>query len=88
MVYPRPDPISTKQTEWVVFSEEFPERYDLYIQKHGAVMCLTPKDYENISSNMADVVRWVGQSQYLIELYEADRRREIESATDRPTTKE
>ena len=76
-VYPRPDAISTKQTEFIVLSDEFPDRYANAIELYGAMMCVSPRDYENIATNMQELLRWVNQAQYVIDLYERDRKADL-----------
>jgi hypothetical protein len=49
---------------------------------YGALMCVSPKHYENIASNMQELKRWVNQAQYLIKLYEDDRKDEIRKAKE------
>ena len=70
----RPKPLVLNGLDWYVVTEENIELFiDELKQKQNGVpvfFALIPKDYENLSLNVADIKRYIIQQKELIEYYE------------------
>ena len=70
----RPKPLVLNGLEWFVVTEETVELFINELkQKQSGVpvfFALIPKDYENLSLNVADIKRYIIQQKEIIEYYE------------------
>lgn len=64
---PNPAPVRTLPVEWVVLT---PDR--LPQGKDWVFIALTPKQYENLSKNMADLERWVTEAAWRLRYYRGE----------------
>lgn len=60
-VLPNPDPIKTLPVEWKVL-----------IVEGGSIIALDPKQYEILSQNMAEIMRWVKEASWRLKYYAND----------------
>ena len=64
---PNPSPIQTAPVQWVVVTpENLPEGSE------WVFFALTPKDYENLSRNQADTLRWVTEAHWRLRYYRGE----------------
>lgn len=64
-VVPRPDQIRSVPVRWFVITpQRLPEGED------WVFIAITPKGYENLSKNQADLLRWVEEAVWRFEYYE------------------
>jgi hypothetical protein len=63
VVYPRPAPVNLKAIKWEI------------LVRDSAYMCLSPADYEDLSTNWAEVVRYIKDLQDWGSAYESERLR-------------
>ena len=63
---PDPEPIETRPIEWKVLTEK-----DKLV-KGQAYIALTPKDYEELSLSMADVLRWIKEARWRLQYYKGE----------------
>jgi hypothetical protein len=63
---PNPEPVQIAPIEWkVITRDRLPEgEFVLY--------GLTPRQYETLARNMADILRWVKEAQWRLEYYRGD----------------
>lgn len=70
----RPKPLSMKEIEWYVVTEENMNEFmeNLKKEQNGVPVffALVPKNYENLSINVSDIRRYILQQKELIEYYE------------------
>lgn len=59
-----PSPIATQEISWVVISPE------TVLGKDDVFIALTPKEYEELSRNMAEITRWVKEAQWRLDYYQ------------------
>jgi hypothetical protein len=64
--------------EWAVLSSEKPSEAQKTIQSQGAAICLSPRGYEAMSRNMADILRYLQQVDALLDIYERERKQSNE----------
>ena len=69
-VLPNPAPIKTHAFEWVVLTEK--DR----IKEGEAFIALTPKDYEDLSLTMADIIRWIKEANWRLRYYKGEEMKE------------
>jgi hypothetical protein len=71
---PKPMAIRTLPVEWTVLTPETMQEYlDDLAQGNAptnAFYGLTTKGYENLSSNMADIIRYIRQLKSIVEYYQ------------------
>lgn len=60
---PKPEPI-----------EALPVEFQVIRQGDGALFCLTPQGYENLSKTQADTLRWVQEAKWRLDYYERELR--------------
>lgn len=65
----RPDPMVLRELEWFVYSQKNIELLRKKVED-TALLCLVPRDYEDLGLNLADIVRYIQQLQAMIEGYE------------------
>jgi hypothetical protein len=63
---PAPEPIQTRPLKWKVLTEK-----DKLV-KGQAYIALSTKDYENLSLNLADVVRWIKEARWRLKYYKGE----------------
>ena len=70
----RPKPLKMNGLTWYVVTEENVDSFFVQLKKeqNGIIVffALTPKDYENLSINVADIRRYIIQQKEIIEYYE------------------
>jgi hypothetical protein len=64
---PNPRPIETSPIEWFVIT---PDR--LPNGENWVYYGITPKQYETLSRNMADILRWVKEAQWRLQYYRGE----------------
>ncbi len=81
-VLPAPHPIALHNIEWEVIVEVDGEDTQVYF-------ALSPGDYESLSLNMAEILRWIRESKWQLEYYRDEveqdgdvRRRSTENSED------
>ncbi len=71
---PLPNPISTTPVEWTVLTPDTMSEYLADLENGdaptNAYYGLTPKSYENLSNNMADVKRYIRQLLSILSYYQ------------------
>lgn len=60
---PKPEPI-----------EALPVEFQIIRQGDGALFCLSPQGYENLSKTQADTLRWVREAKWRLDYYERELR--------------
>lgn len=60
-VLPAPEPIEALPVEFQVIQEG-----------EGAMFCLTPQGYENLSKTQADTLRWVREAKWRLDFYKSE----------------
>lgn len=66
---PRPDPLVLRELEWFIYSQKNLEALERKVGD-SALICLVPRDYEDLALNMAELFRYIKQLQAMIEAYE------------------
>jgi hypothetical protein len=61
---PRPKPINTAPIKWKVLTEE-----NIPTDKGWVYYGITPEQYEVLSRNMADILRWVQEAEWRLNYY-------------------
>jgi hypothetical protein len=57
---PLPEPIETLPVEWTAIESN-----------EGIVLVLTPRQFENLSNNLAEILRWVQEAAWRLKYYGA-----------------
>lgn len=70
ITYPRPRPVNMRPVKWVVLSKEHKGPATAALDKHGALIAVSAQGYEALSENMADILRYLEQTDALLEAYE------------------
>lgn len=63
----KPRPIVMRNIQWHVLTKD---RIDEYFKKNDVIIGLSTKDYESLSLNMQDIIRYLRQQKEIIEYYE------------------
>lgn len=63
-VLPFPDPVQQLPITWKVYTHEDPPTDPVW-----ALITLTPKEYENLSRNTAELLRWIEEARGQLEHY-------------------
>ncbi len=69
MKLPRPEPIPEREVKWEVYSDLTEEDLLKRITE-TALLCLVPRNYENLGLTMADIKRYILQLQAMVKAYE------------------
>lgn len=77
---PNPEPINTLPVEWKVMKEG-----DV-VPDGAALFCLSPRGYESISRNQAEILRWVEGAHWRLRYYRGEG--EAEGLTDDEDTQD
>lgn len=64
---PNPRPIETAPFKWQVITRERLPEGDNWVY-----YAITPKDYEVLSRNMADILRWVREARWRMDYYRGE----------------
>jgi len=87
LILPAPKAIKLNNISWIVLT--IPDA----TRDPGIVyFALTPGDYENLSTNMAEILRWTSEAQWQLNYYRSEaisngierRRNQANSGNDRP----
>ena len=63
---PDPEPIKTQEVDWIILT-------DKNIIKEGEVfIALTPKNYEDLSLTMSDILRWIKEANWRLKYYKGE----------------
>ena len=63
---PDPAPIKTHDVDWIILT-------DKNIIKEGEVfIALTPKNYEDLSLTMSDILRWIKEANWRLKYYKGE----------------
>jgi hypothetical protein len=68
----KPAPITTMPVRWIVITEDNLVKIINEQKKNGdvALVALTSSGYKNLSSNQADILRYIQQQQAIIDAYQ------------------
>ena len=60
---PNPEPVQQLPVTWIVLTPKTPPSGD-YVW-----IAISPRDYENLSRNEADIIRWIKEAGFRLEYY-------------------
>jgi hypothetical protein len=63
-VLPDPAPVNLKEIQWEVFSNE-----RLPTAEQWVYISLTPKEYEELAQNQAELLRWIKEAKWRLQYY-------------------
>jgi hypothetical protein len=63
-VLPDPAPVNLKDIKWVVISNK-----KLPTAEEWVYISLTPKEYEELAQNQAELLRWIKEAKWRLEHY-------------------
>ena len=61
---PNPKPIKTRSIKWIVLTPG-----TLPTAKDWVLFCISPEDYQDLSFNQADTLRWIKEAFWRLEFY-------------------
>ena len=64
---PNPDPIQLNEVEWVVLTPERLPEGDNWVY-----FSMTPRTYETLARNQAEILRWVKEAQWRLNYYRGE----------------